>query len=824
MVHLLIDDRLIEVPEGTKVIQAAERLGIHIPRLCFHPALGSVGACRLCAVKFLQGPFKGVQMSCMIACQEGMVVSTGDPEAVAFRRQVIEWLMLHHPHDCPVCDEGGHCLLQEMTVAGGHGRRRYAGPKRTFRDQELGPLVQHEMNRCIHCYRCARLYREYCGGRDLGTLSLGNRTWFGRYRDGVLESPFAGNLTEICPTGVFTDKPSRHRGRRWDFERRPSLCLSCSLGCHTMASARYREVVRIEARFSEAINGHFICDRGRYAYPYASLPARPRQGRVSDRQLPPAEALQAAAEALERIRQQHGGAAVALAGSPRASLETLAALWHLAATKGYRTPVAFARQTLALAAARTVTSLTPELRLSLREVEAADFALLLGADPMNEAPMLALALRQASRAGCCVAALDPRPLALPFNKIHLPLPPSRLAGGLAAIAGSGPLPEGLDPDAMTQLARLATTLAASRRPVFICGLEGGDLRLPRLAAETALRLRAAGQDARLFPLLPGANAFGAALLDRGAGSYDDLLTGIEAGAIRALVLAESDPFHFYPDRERLERALASLDLLLVLDYLPSRAAGTAHIFVPTATIFEAGGRWVNNEGRVQAAPAVFAGGTPVSQTGEGRHPPRLYDLGLPGGGVPAAWRALDHLATRGKRTAAETMVELHTFLTRLVPGLEALPPLADLAAEGWRSKGPAGKPPSAAEEPETVVAGLEALYVEQTFGTEELSGYAPPLVSLAPAPCLGLSDVTAGTLGLADGMAIEARAGGAGRLRATLRVNEKIAPGVLIVPRLAGLDWQALGPGKVALRPAAGSPFAGTAIGDAAATGGKAES
>ena len=174
-----------------------------IPRFCYHQALGSLGACRMCAVKFLEGPVKGVEMSCMIEAKDGMVVSTTHPEAVDFRRYVIEWLMLNHPHDCPVCDEGGHCLLQDETVSGGHGLRRYQGLKRTYHDQYLGEFVQHEMNRCIHCWRCRRFYQEFAGYRDLGALQIANRMYFGRFEDGPLESPFAGNLIDICPTGVL---------------------------------------------------------------------------------------------------------------------------------------------------------------------------------------------------------------------------------------------------------------------------------------------------------------------------------------------------------------------------------------------------------------------------------------------------------------------------------------------------------------------------------------------------------------------------------------------------------------------------------------------
>src|SRR6056297_1205552 len=330
MPKLTIDSREIEVPEGTKIIDAAERLGIMIPRFCYHPALGSVGACRVCAVKIENaGRLSGIQMSCMIDCLDGMKVSTDDPEAAAFRKYVIEWLMLNHPHDCPVCDEGGHCLLQDLTVAGGHSIRRFKGEKRTYPDQYLGPLIQHKMNRCIQCYRCSRFYQEFAGYRDLGAMGVASRVYFGRFTDGILESPFAGNLIDICPTGVYTDKPSRYTGRRWDFERTPGICIHCSLGCHITVSARNRAVVRHEARFNEDVNGHFICDRGRYGLYYANLSDRPRKAVIDNQSTAPDQAVNAALAALDRIRDQHGAQAVAAVGAARSSLETLFALKSL---------------------------------------------------------------------------------------------------------------------------------------------------------------------------------------------------------------------------------------------------------------------------------------------------------------------------------------------------------------------------------------------------------------------------------------------------------------------------------------------------------------
>jgi len=492
MPRLIIDQREIAVAPGTTVIEAAARLGIVIPRFCYHPALGPVGACRVCAVKFLEGPVKGVEMSCMVDAKDGMVVSTTDPEAVEFRRYVIEWLMLNHPHDCPVCDEGGECLLQDETISGGHGLRRYLGKKRTYRDQYLGHFVQHEMNRCIHCWRCRRFYQEFAGYRDLGAMQIAHRTYFGRQRDGALESPFAGNLVDICPTGVYTDKPSRFQGRRWDFERAPSLCLHCSLGCNTVGSARYREMLRVEARFSEAVNGYFICDRGRYGFAYANHPERPRRARVQGRKVPWEKGLKEAAARLAAVVEKHGPGAVACLGSARSSLETQAQLQRFCRLLGWPEPAYFADPDAARRVKRAVARLDADLAVSLRDLESADFMAVVGADPVNEAPMLALALRQAQRRGATVAVLDPRPVILPLDFVHLPLAPAQLdlalavlvKGGLERAAAEGKLSPGAaqffealpslyhpDPGLQDRLAALWPSLENSRKPVIVCGTD-----------------------------------------------------------------------------------------------------------------------------------------------------------------------------------------------------------------------------------------------------------------------------------------------------------------------------------------------------------------
>jgi len=788
MPKIVIDDQEIEVPSGTKVIEAAERLGIMIPRFCYHPALGSVGACRVCAVKFLQGPFKGVQMSCMIEARDGMVVSTTDEEAVDFRRHVIEWLMLHHPHDCPVCDEGGHCLLQDETVSGGHGIRRYLGKKRTYNDQYLGPLVQHEMNRCIHCYRCARFYQEFTGYRDLGAMGIGNRTYFGRYQDGVLESPFSGNLIDICPTGVYTDKPARFMGRRWDFERTPSLCIHCSLGCHTTASARYRELIRFEARFSEAVNGYFMCDRGRFGFPYVNLPDRPRRAVVAGSEVSCADAVRAAAEQLGRLSPD----AVACVGSARSSLETLALLRVLAAMQGWWGPVCFTDEAESRKVRDALSGLAPELAVSLREIEQADFILALGVDPLNEAPMLALAMRQASRRGARIVVLDPRPVELPFSFDHVPLHPDEIEGYTGSLvkpaidrSAPGEQPPG----------ELAGRLRGSRNPVVVCGTDVVRIATPGLAADFARMLRATKERTGLFFVLPGANACGAALVSPDFPSLEAVVDAVEKGSVRALVVVESDLFSRFPDERRLEEALAKLDLLVVADYLATKTAARASILLPGQSHYEAGGRFVTQEGRLQRALPVYRGGSPILQTGGGDHPPRTFRSDIPGGEPRPAWEILADLAgalggrKRGWRDLWQRAVEG-------VPALSQLPPLEETPEAGIRLKiatsleSPRSRVGATHAEPSgRADENLELILVEWTFGTEELSSLSPHLETVEKSPCLLMQADNAAQLGLKDGERVSLQVEG-GAIEVPLSVRANMAKGIVFLPRHRSLPWR----------------------------------
>lgn len=396
MATIHVDGKEYEVNGADNLLEACLSLGLDIPYFCWHPALGSVGACRQCAVKQYQNAedTRGrLVMSCMTPATEGTFISIDDEEAKQFRESVVEWLMTNHPHDCPVCEEGGNCHLQDMTVMTGHSFRRYRFTKRTHRNQDLGPFISHEMNRCIACYRCVRYYKDYADGQDLGVYGAHDNVYFGRPEDGTLESEFSGNLVEICPTGVFTDKTHSERyNRKWDMQFAPSICQQCSLGCNTSPGERYGELRRIENRYNGTVNHYFLCDRGRFGYGYVNLKDRPRQPvqRRGDDviTLNAEQAMQGAADILRQSKKVIG------IGSPRASIESNFALRELVGAENFYTGIAHGEQErlqLVLKVLREGGVHTP----ALREIESYDAVLVLGEDLTQTGARAALAVRQA---------------------------------------------------------------------------------------------------------------------------------------------------------------------------------------------------------------------------------------------------------------------------------------------------------------------------------------------------------------------------------------------------------------------------------------------
>lgn len=439
MATIYIDNKRFEVDESNNLLHVVLSLGLNLPYFCWHPALGSVGACRQCAVKEFRDEkdTRGkIIMACMTPAKGGTRISIEDPEARAFRASIVEWLMENHPHDCPVCDEGGECHLQDMTLMAGHAYRRYRAQKRTFVNQYLGPFVNHEMNRCIQCYRCVRFYQDYAEGHDFGAFSLRNQVYFGRKEDGVLESEFSGNLVEVCPTGVFTDATLKHHyTRKWDLQTAPSVCVHCSVGCNTTPGERYGVLRRIRNRYNGRVNGYFLCDRGRYGYEFVNSERRIRQVMMMDESAhgttagsvemlaapqdrfalepsgyagPRFAHEQASSKALPPIMVTHQDACERIGrliapprrvigiGSPRALLESNFALRELVGAENFFQGVSeHEARMVALVIDILKTGSAPSA--SLAQVGEADAVLVLGEDVTNYAPMVALALRQAAR-------------------------------------------------------------------------------------------------------------------------------------------------------------------------------------------------------------------------------------------------------------------------------------------------------------------------------------------------------------------------------------------------------------------------------------------
>ena len=323
MPTITIDGVAYEVEAGNNLLESCLSLGLDLPYFCWHPAMGSIGACRQCAVVQYQNAedTRGrIMMACMTPVTDGAIFSLAGDKAQHFREAIVESLMLNHPHDCPVCAEGGECHLQDMTVMVGHRDRHYRGRKNTHRNQYLGPLINHEMNRCIACYRCTRYYRDYAGGTDLAAMAAHDHVYFGRHQEGVLQSEFAGNLVEVCPTGVFTDKSLVHDyTRKWDLQSAPSVCTGCAVGCNTMPGERYGRLKRVHNRYNAEVNGYFLCDRGRFgatfvnsenALDYAGQRQQDGRFRALDHH-----------EALHRMAQTCARGTMAGIGSPRASVE-----------------------------------------------------------------------------------------------------------------------------------------------------------------------------------------------------------------------------------------------------------------------------------------------------------------------------------------------------------------------------------------------------------------------------------------------------------------------------------------------------------------------
>jgi NADH-quinone oxidoreductase subunit G len=697
MPTIFIEGKPYQVQDGQNLLQACLALGFNLPYFCWHPALGSVGACRQCAVKQFKDE-KDTQgklvMACMTPAKDGTRISIEDPEAQQFRASVIEWLMVNHPHDCPVCDEGGECHLQDMTVMTGHDYREFRFQKRTHRNQYLGPFINHEMNRCIACYRCVRFYRDYAGGRDLDAFGAHDHVYFGRYEDGVLENEFSGNLVEVCPTGVFTDKTFKHHySRKWDLQTAPSICVHCGLGCNTIPGERYGQLRRIRNRYNGAVNGYFLCDRGRYGYEFVNSEQRVRHPMLRAKGGTTAEpvtgdaALQAIAPLLAQSKRVIG------IGSPRASLEANFALRALVGPEQFFLGTSAKDAGLASAVVNALRD-GPARTPSLRDAELADVVLVLGEDLTNTAPRLALSLRQlVHRKATRIAAQIDIPewndvairevvqheketlfIATPYHtklddvalRTYRAAPEDLARLGFAIAhalnAEAPPVPD-LPDEECALVIEIAQALHRAHRPLIVSGTSCGSEAVVQAAANVAWALCSKDRRAELLFTVPEANSLGLALM--GGGDLQDALQALQDGQADMVIILENDLYR-HADAKVVDAALEAAAHIVVIDHLINGTTDKAEILLSAGTFAEASGTLVNNEGRAQ----------------------RFFQVFVPQDEIQASWRWLRDMMVAAGRIKPGVWQTLDDVSAALAEANLIFAPIREVApAEGFRMVG-----------------------------------------------------------------------------------------------------------------------------------------
>lgn len=639
---LYIDNKPFEVKAGKNLLETCLTLGMDLPYFCWHPSLGSVGACRQCAVKVYKDENDTTGrliMSCMEPVTDNQRISIKDLEAVEFREHVIEWLMTNHPHDCAVCDEGGSCHLQDMTVMTGHTYRNYNYKKRTYRNQYLGPFINHEMNRCIQCYRCVRFYKDYAGGTDLDAFASRNQVYFGRHEEGVLENEFSGNLAEVCPTGVFTDKTLKeHYTRKWDLTMAPSICHHCSLGCNIIGGERYGGLRMIANRYHGDINGYFLCDRGRFGYEFVNADDRIREpmlnGEVVERE-----------KWLTDFALAAKGKKVIGIGSARASLESNFALKKLVGDGNFYVGVSDQQKKLNDLAYKILKE-TPAQLFSMKEVEKSDAVFVLGEDLTNTASMLALAVRQAVRqepieaaekmkiplwndaavrgliqdkkGPCYVASVTATKLDDVCKQTFHAAPQDLARLGYAVahyIDSSAPAVKKLTEAAQALAKQIADDLIKAKQPVIISGTSSSDADVMKAAANISKALHAKNKKAGIVLTLPECNSLGTAIL--GGRDFSEALS-TDADVV---IVLENDLYR-NAAVSQIDTFIKGAKEVVVIDHTINTTTRNAKRILPAGSFAEADGTLVNNEGRMQ----------------------RFFQVYQPQGNISESWRWIVRLA------------------------------------------------------------------------------------------------------------------------------------------------------------------------------------
>ncbi len=607
LVNVIIDGNAVSVPEGTLVVEAAKALGTSVPVYCYHPKMDPVGLCRICLVEIEKMP--KLQIACSTRVSEGMVVHTMSERVAEARRGVLEFLLLNHPLDCPICDKGGECDLQDFTMSYGPGASRLNEPKlHKPKAVDLGPTIVLDEERCILCRRCTRFDAEIAQERNLVVVERGHRSLIGTENGGAYTSYFSGNTTEICPVGALTSKPYRFRSRPWDLGHTDSICNQCPVGCNFRIDTRFGRIMRTFTRENTSVDDGWICDRGRYTFNYLYQPSRLRQPLVRrGGEFVAAsfdEAIAASAGPLAAAAQT---GRVGVIGGGRLSDEEAFSLQR------------FARQVLHTnnidhrAGAQRLAS-PARYQARLEDLDDASLILIFGALTPEQAPILDLRLRRAvARRHAKLLFVGPyRPwFAVPCNYIeYTPGAIGDLMNQLSDVVhhgreekGDGFVSEianelvgaekiiaihnGRDADAAGALDRLMDTLHQYDHPVGIL----------------VVGSQANSRGAEAAGCIPNLSPAYIPVDDPGMTTHQ-MLTAAAEGKLDALFIAGANPALTYPDGLLVRRALDSVPFLAVAEQLMTETAAVADVVFAASSFAEKSGHLTNLEGRRQAFKAA----------------------------------------------------------------------------------------------------------------------------------------------------------------------------------------------------------------------------
>ena len=584
-VTLTIDGKSVNVAKGTLLVEAARQAGIEIPVFCYHPRLAPVGACRMCLVEIEKMP--RLQTACTTPVGEGMVVSTQSKQATSAQEGVLELLLANHPLDCPICDKGGECPLQDNTFKHGPGKSRYVEEKR-HKDKafELGPHILLDKERCILCYRCVRFHQEVPGDEALAVIDRGGEGEIGTLDGHGYDSPFSGNTIDLCPVGALTSVDYRFRSRPWDLTRRPSVCSGCSMGCNTEIHARNGTILRLVPRENLGLNDIWLCDRGRFDTKIG------REGRLGTPSLRAGKAGGAGAssvswsEGIAHVAKLMKGARVGIHVAGDVSNEALGVL-----TQGLLPQLANATVSI-----DAICATAWPVQGDVAKLDRASAFVLVDFDPWNDLPVLALTLRRAIRRGAQLIVLgEPGGLA---RDTHHAFPVARaqfastLDGLRTALSGTSADPKlaaasaALQSGTVAVLASTASAADAATRTALVSFVAAlGAKAQVVLQGAPSLVANAAGAQRLAGSLIGGADVFARAR----EGSLDVLLT---IGTL--------------PPTPPTDLACTTVAISWQPPIGPD-GVQAAHVILPTCHVYEQGGSLVNFAGMVQV---LEAGGMP----------------------------------------------------------------------------------------------------------------------------------------------------------------------------------------------------------------------